>query len=687
MIILGVVVRGVAHRLASLACLFSFLWGMGPVCAQDVLGPGEVRTPLDYVTWTTVASPSSVKAGESFEVVVDATIAQGWKMYAMDSPPPSFAVAFEWDVSAEGLTFADGIRQSRPKEAHDPWFDATVRYFTGEARFASPLQVLEEASSGDRVVTGTVRFMICNDRLCLPPTPADLRATVRVVGGSPAGSDPNVPGATDDLVVPSPLDSYDEFGVEGSDSQESGVVGLDSREFEAGGLDSHGHEGSGFGGFLLLAVIAGLASLLTPCVFPMIPLTISYFSRYTSSRSESVRMALVYGVSIMATFTGLGLITALLVGATGAHTVAANPWINLFVGLVFVVFACSLLGLFELRLPSSFLNRFERQENRLSGYAGVLFMGLTFTLVSFSCHAPFVGGLLAVTAANEWSYPVVGMAVFSTTFAMPFVLFALFPHAMQWLPQSGAWMNSLKVVLGFVEFAAAFKFLSNADLIWGWGLLSRPVAIALMIVIFGMTGFYLLGKLRLRHEPSVQSVGVIRLLFAVAFLGISLYMLPGLFGSHLNLIDAYLPPRQATDPSIFAGLAGDAGQQWLEDVDTAFDRASMEDKPVFIDFTGYTCTNCRRMETSVFRREPVASRLAGDFVLLRLYTDDRERSARLQRYQLELTGTLALPTYAIVDPHSEVLLLRQTGISSSETFMAFLDRGSMIFRTDAIVRR
>jgi thiol:disulfide interchange protein DsbD len=381
---------------------------------------------------------------------------------------------------------------------------------------------------------------------------------------------------------------------------------------------------------------------------------------------------------------------ALLVGATGAQTIAANPWINLFIGTVFVVFALSLLGLFELRLPHRFVNYVNRQGNQKQGWIGVLFMGFTLTLVSFSCTAPFVGGLLAATADNEFTWPILGMVAFSTTFALPFIFFALFPGWLSSLPSSGAWMNVVKVTLGFVELAAAFKFLSNADLIWEWGIISRTMVVALWIVIFFLTGVYLLGKLHLAHDEPVQKIGTVRLMFAMGFLGFALYLIPGLLGAPLNNVDAYLPPRQATDVSLIAALpqvrtAGSivhADLTWFssdtmpyqEAMDQAFAEAKVTQRPVFIDFTGYTCTNCRHMESTVFARSEIIDRFRDNFVLLQLYTDDRTAGAALSKYQLQLTGTAALPTYVVTDPDGE-LLTRWEGVASVEDFMAFLDQG------------
>jgi thiol:disulfide interchange protein DsbD len=446
-------------------------------------------------------------------------------------------------------------------------------------------------------------------------------------------------------------------------------------------------------GFLLLAIGAGAAALLTPCVFPMIPLTVSYFTKHTDNRSESLRMAGLYGLSIVLVFTGLGVAMSVLVGAAGAQTIAANPWVNLFIGSVFVLFALSLLGLFELRLPSGLVNYFNQQSNEQSGYLGVLFMALTLTLVSFSCTAPFVGALLASAAGGAWFYPLAGMAAFSATFALPFVGFALFPKGLDSLPQSGSWMNAVKVTLGFVELAAALKFLSNADLVWGTNLLSRPLAIAITVVLFALAGLYLLGKLRLKHEPAVEAIGSLRLLAATAFLGAALYMLPGLFGARLGALDAYLPPRQADDVSLLTqtsaseeASASESAFAWhTDDIDAAFADAKQVNKPVFIDFTGYTCTNCRDMEANVFPKSPVAEQFRSDFVLLRLYTDAPPKGTEFQQYQLKLTGTTALPTYAIVDPSDRSLISQTSGTASVETFASFLERGATRFANEQAV--
>ena len=658
---------------------FVFLSGLAQFSEAQNIGPAT-----DYVHWSAFADPVSVSSGGSVQIRWVASIEDGWKMYAMDSPRPTRGVQIQIDDLPEGITSRGDIRQKDPTEGYDPNFGMNVRYFSDDASFEASLAVNERVEPGSYVVSGSIVFMICNETLCLPPTTVPFETNVSVQestvneGQSRRANNepPDFSGGEDALSLQPAQMGADDEEESARPAQEMGTTASSDLDALRSG---------GFWAFLLLAAGAGLAALLTPCVFPMIPLTVSYFTKHTGDRSESVRMALVYGLSIVITFTLLGVLTALLVGAAGAQTIAANPWINLFIGLVFVVFALSLLGLFELRLPSGLLNFFNRQSSEQKGYFGVLFMGLTLTLVSFSCTVPFVGGLLAATASNEWFYPILGMLVFSATFSLPFVLFALFPKGLNTLPKSGSWMNTVKVVLGFIELAAALKFLSNADLVWGWGLLSRPLAVALIVVIFFHTGLYLIGKLRLLHDEPPMSVGVIRLLFGIVFFSIALYMLPGLFGAPLNAIDAYLPPRQGTDVSLVTALPG-AGQgemaddfNWFNDIDAAFETARQVNKPVFIDFTGYTCTNCRQMEANVLPRSEVATRLHRDYVLLRLFTDDVDLGPDLQRYQLQLTGTVALPTYAIVFPENRRLLSRLSGIASVERFVSFLEEGTSSF--------
>ncbi len=660
--------------------------------AQDV-GPAT-----DYVAWTIRAEPDAVAPGKRSHLVFRARIDAGWKMYAVDSPPPSRGVSVRFDELPDGLELEGAVQQEGNRRGYDPNFKKEVSYFEKVADVWADVRAADSATPGMRTVRGAIHFMICNDRLCLPPTNVPFEIPLAVSGeaaAAPAPAASAMPPRPPDLFEPPSFVDEDAGAVIEPGEAGSGESTREATVAPATAEPATG--GGGLWGFLLLAVGAGLAALLTPCVFPMIPLTVSYFTRHSDDRSTAIRMASVYGLAIVLTFTGLGVLMALLVGAAGAQSFAANPYVNLFIGLVFVLFALSLLGLFELRLPSGLINFFNRKSDEQQGYLGVLFMGLTLTLVSFSCTAPFVGGLLAATAAGSWSYPVLGMVVFSATFSLPFVFFAMFPRALSTLPRSGSWMNAVKVVLGFIELAAAIKFLSNADLVWGWGVISRTLAIAVTTVIFFLAGLYLLGKLPLAHEKAPETVGVGRLLFAIAFFGLSLYMLPGLLGAPLNKLDAYLPPRQAADVSLlatFQRMSGDGGivhddEAWIvDDLDAALAAAEQEGKPLLIDFTGYTCTNCREMEANVFTRPEIAERFRRDFVLLRLYTDGLERGDDFQRYQLKLTGTVALPTYAVVSPLTpDEPLVKISGVVGVDHFAAFLDEGTSTFLENSVAVR
>ncbi len=655
-----------------------------------------IGPPSDYVMWQATAAPGGVAPGQRVRLFVSTQIADGWKMYAMDSPPPSRGVRLYLDPLPSGFTQKGGITQSEPKEAFDPNFKIDVRYFKREATFSAEFAVADDAETGTYELSGRSEYQICNDDLgvCLPPVKVPFAVSVVV--------DPNCDMALENALTDCPVDlvmapatfgggdalvpggTFD--GASAGGASAGGATGTNGGSAAVPPSDLDAAREGGMWAFLLLAFGAGLAALLTPCVFPMIPLTVSYFTKHAENRGEALRMAGVYGTSIVLTFTGLGVLMAVVVGAAGAQTIAANPWVNLFIALILVAFALSLLGLYELRLPTGLLNYMNRQSTSKKGYVGVLFMGLTLTLVSFSCTAPFVGGLLAAAAGGTWTYPLLGMLAFSMAFALPFVVLALFPKALNALPRSGSWMNVVKVVLGFVELAAAIKFISNADLVWGWGIVSRPLAIAFVTVIFFLTGLYLLGKLRLAHEEAPETVGVGRLMAAIFFIGLSLYMLPGLLGAPLNKLDAYLPPRQGTDVSLLASFPTTTGkatedEAWIvDDLETAFTQARAGGKPVFIDFTGYTCTNCREMEANVFPRAEIAERFARDYVLLRLYTDDLTRGEEFLNYQLALTGTVALPTYAVVDPVSEKLIVKRSGLLDAEAFAAFLDRGLAGFR-------
>lgn len=610
--------------------------------------------PDSLFRWTTEAETD----GDAVSLRFDFSIDPGWKLYAMDSPAGR-PLAIEFEDLPEGVEVA-GFEQAAPLEGYDPNFDATIRYFEDAAVVAARLAVTPEAAPGAQPVGGSVSFMLCNDVMCLPPTTTPFEAEIDVAPPLLAANE--APQLSAEAPAEEPVAAL--VPVEPAGRAEAAPV---ARVEAAAPVVGGGSDG--LGAFLLLALGAGFAALLTPCVFPLIPLTVATFSKgETTARSATVGRALVFGTSIIVVFTALGGAASALLGAAGAQQVAANPWINLALGAAFVVFAFALLGLIELRLPSSWLNAVDGASRKRRGAGGTLLAALAIALVSFSCTAPFVGGLLATAATGGWARPILGMAAFSTAFALPFVALAAAPGLAARLPRSGPWMVTLKATLGFVELAAALKFLSNADLVWGLGVLTRPTVIALTMAVALVAALYLLGWLRLRHEAPVEGVGAGRLSGALVALGAVLLLWPGLAGGRVPLFDAFLPP--ATEAAAIASAEEPAW--YTDDLDGARAEAARTGRPLFVDFTGYTCTNCRAMEANVFPAPEVAPVLFDDaLVRVRLYTDARPHGEAFRQVQQEMTGTLAMPTYAVVSPGGEVLGI-WSGMASPTDFAAFL---------------
>lgn len=421
--------------------------------------------------------------------------------------------------------------------------------------------------------------------------------------------------------------------------------------------------------FLWLAAVTGALSLLTPCVFPMIPITVAFFNqRSEHGRTHALRHAILFAAGIIVTFTALGLGLAVLVGAAGLARFAADPWVNILIGILFIGFALSLLGMYDLPLPFSnrFLNRVDASARDRSGKAvGSVLMGFAFTLASFTCTAPFVGPLLVSASRGEWKVPFAGMLIFSTVFAAPFFILALVPRWTSALPRAGAWLKDVKVIVGLFEIAAALKFFSNADLVWGTGILSRTVVLSAWGVIALIAAAYL--ALRLGRD---EHASVYRWAAPVGALLISVWLGTGVRGRPLGEVEAFLPP---SDVPMFAAGPNANSLNWiLNDHAKALATASQNNQLVFIDFTGYTCTNCRWMEANMFARPEVSASLSR-YVLSRLYTDgEGEMYEKQQQFQEDRFGTVALPLYAIVDSQGRTVRTFSGLTRNPREFLAFL---------------
>ncbi len=610
------------------------------------------------------------RPGEKAVLVVEMTIPDGYHLYSMteveDGPLP---LRIEVDGKEAMQPVSDWYGPT-PVVEMDSNFNKNVEYYTGSVRYERAFLLEPKQKEGKKSVEVSVKGQICNDERCIPFKEKESvvfsvepgltrpdRAAQPKLQGEPFGPNRKVSGDVSPKV------------------EKEGAVPL----------------GNGFFGFILIAFLAGLGALVTPCVFPMIPITVSFFSKFAKvSIRRSVSMALVYALSIIATFTLAGVLVSAIFGAVGMQSLSASVGFNLFLTALLVVFAFNLFGLFEIQMPSWLVMRTSAKERTLaekgersfvSRAAGVFFMAVTFTLVSFTCTVGFIGVVLAEAAKGNWFYPAVGMAVFSFAFSLPFFFLAVFPSWAEKLRgKGGDWMVAVKVVLGFLELASALKFLSNVDLIQQWGVVTRPLVLTLWTGLFAGAGLYLLRIFNLPlSDPDVRHVGPIRMFFAVLLFSLAAYSASGIrdTASMGGWLDGWLPP--AVYPGQEQTAAADDGGHlsWIvNDIEKGRAAAKQKNVPLFVDFTGYTCTNCRYMEGAVFPVPAVRSRLE-KMVLVSAYTDCEQPVCEQQReYQIKRFDTAALPLYAIIDPTNDLVLAVHPDMSKKlEEFVQFLDKG------------
>jgi thiol:disulfide interchange protein DsbD len=620
------------------------------------------------VHWSAKPPVEPVRAGAKFEVKLEATIDDNWHMYSATQQPPPIATRFKL-LSSGPFEIAGAIKQSQPKTEFDPNFGIPTEIFAGGAEFWVPISVAVSAKPGDYDLSIQAYYQVCDDKSCLPPKGVPVSFKIKVAPGSAVAPQAATgsPGTATPLQADQQLSSQPSAAlpqVPGAAAVTSSPVGTAAEVQRA--------RASGFLPFLWLAMTMGALSLATPCVFPMIPITVSYFTKSAeTNRASGLRLALVYCLGIIFTFTGLGLGLAAVLGATGLNQFAANPWVNLLITAVFLGFALNLFGLYQIGIPASVLTRLSKAGSG-SGYASTLLMGLTFTLTSFTCTVPFVGTVLVATSQGDWLWPAMGMLGFSVIFAAPFFVLALVPRLLVSLPKSGGWLNSVKVTMGFLEVAAAMKFISNVDLVWRWHIFTREVVLSIWLATCVLTAIYLLGKFRLPYDSAIDHLGVMRMTAALVFLAMGFYLFTGLMGASLGEIDAFLPPRTA---GAFTLTGGSHGQElsWHTDLGGALAQARQERKLVFVDFTGYTCTNCRWMEANTFTLPDVYASLQ-KYVRLQLYTDgDGKQYEENQAYQKEKFGTVALPLYAVLDAQGNKLATFPGMTRDAAEFVRFLN--------------
>ena len=590
------------------------------------------------------AAAASLKSGDVVKALLKADIESGWHLYALEQPEGGPIATTIKVTEGKPFELTGKITSAKPITRTDPLFTGydgkplETKFFADLAQFNMSLKATSDTAADN--ISVDVRFQLCNDTFCLPPK------TVRVSLSGSEDVKKSMVGGQEPAVSP-----------------EQASIGPATNGGQFTGNTSQ--PPTDLWSFIWLAVTFGAISLLTPCVFPMIPITVSYFMKHADGdRARTIKLATVYSAGIIATFSLLGMLLALVFGAAGINLFAANPWVNLAIGAIFLFFAFNLFGFYEVSIPASVLTKLDKitrtEEGKGSAYIGALLMGLTFTLTSFTCTSPFIGTLLVSTAQGDWKMPLLGMLAFSTVFATPFFILATVPRLLSSLPRSGGWLNSVKVVMGFLEVAAAMKFLSNVDLVWGAGLnqsgvlnygkiFTRELVLIIWVIIGLGICSYILGFFKFRHDSPVKKVGPLRIGFAVAFFGLCIYLTTGVLGRKLGELESFLPPKNKE--SVF-NVLGDrnAELQWTaNNYDAALQRAKAENKRVLIDFTGYTCTNCRWMEANMFTRPEVKAEME-KFVLVSLYTDgEGEIYERQQQMEQTVFGTVALPFYAIMD--------------------------------------
>lgn len=623
------------------------------------LGHGSVVAAPTPATFSATIAPAAARPGETVTVTVSAKINAPFHIYSVVPVPPPGPQETTLTVTATPLTADGKVVESTPTRTIDPNFDnKEVGYHGGTATLTTRLSVPQNAKPTARVPLGiSVRYMACTETSCLPPKTVDVAApTLSITAGEARAEFTNLP--------PLPEQAGTAPAALGTGNQQTGPMLV--ADSEQGGL----------GTLVLVAFGAGLLALITPCVFPMIPVTLAFFTKQaTGDKGGVVRLAATYSLGIVVAFTAIGGILAATVGAAGANRLAASPWVNLGFAILFVVFALALLEIFELRLPAG-LQNLTSVGRKHGGTLGVLGMGLTFVIAAFTCTAPFVGTILvaasSASSGAEWVRPIVGMAAFASALALPFFVLALFPGWLAKLPRSGAWLSTVKGAMGFLELAAALKFLSNADLVWQWKLLNQSTLLALWALIAAAGALWLVGALRIGFGTPEGRPTPVRAAWAGVFAAAAVYCLYGLTGRPLQAdVVAFLPPA---DYGIGAKASAHDELPFLDTLDKGLAQARAENKPLFVDFTGYTCTNCRWMEKNVFPDPGVKAEMER-FVRVRLYTDDKNVGQAHQAYQEKTFDELTLPLYAVLTP-SGTPLAKSGGITRDpRAFADFLRQG------------
>ena len=600
---------------------------------------------LDPIQWTLTAPVANVPPGSKVPLHLEAKFQEGWHLYSLTTPAGG-PIATTAALAENPALVSSKLYQPPPIRQFDKNFNLDTETYEKEVDFAVVAE-LAKSASGATELAAQVRYQACNERQCLPPRKKTASVSLMVDTAASAAAAFAVPADFTEI--------------------KPGAVAV--KVLGKGGAAESTAPAGGLAAFILTAFGLGLASIFTPCVFPMIPITVSFFI----NQRGGILQAVIFSLGIVVLFCALGLGVTAAVGPFGVNQLGANPWVNGFITLVFGAFALSLLGAFEITLPSGLLTKLD-SASRQGGYLGTLLMGLTFALTSFACIGPFMGSLLVASVQSKGAQPVLGMLGFAMGLASPFFFLAAFPSYLKKLPKSGGWLARVKVVMGFVLLAAMLKYLSNIDQVLQLGWITRERFLAAWFVLFAMAGLYLLGLLRLEGIESDDRLSIGLLITASAFLIFAFSLLPGMFGAPLGELDAYVPASGPANVLNNQASAGSGGPAWMKNqYKQALDRARTENKLVLVTFTGYACTNCHWMKANMFPRPEIAA-AAKSLVLVELYTDGTDReSEENQRLQDEKFSTVAIPYYAIMDPDGKVVATFDKGMTKdTKEFLAFL---------------
>lgn len=641
--------------------------GLLLLLATPVLVQAQI---LDPVKWDYTAQKIN---DSTYALHIKASIDPGWHVYSQNAGDGPIPTSFTFDNDPQVKLLGNVEEKGKEIRTYDKVFKSPLRFYANSVDFVQKVNV-----KGNTTLKGTLEFMVCNDVNCLPPK--DVPFSFQLSGPADAAS----------------LSSQ---AITDSGSRQAATTAVAKSSVVRSVAEDNASNKS-LGWIFWACFAGGFLALITPCVFSMIPITVSFFTKQSPTRAAGIKNAIMYSLSIMIIYTFLGFLITIIFGASALNQLASNIWANLIFFIIFVLFGISFLGAFEITLPGSWSTKADTKAG-LGNFFGIFFMALTLSIVSFSCTGPIIGNLLVLAAQGGKSGPLIGMFGFSLALAIPFALFAIFPSWLNKIGKAGGWLNSVKVVLGLLELALALKFLSNVDMAYHWNILSREVFLAIWIVIFAIIGFYLLGKIKFHHDSELKHISVARLFFAIASFAFMIYLIPGLFGAELKgVVAGFLPNYSGFSRP--AGLAGGGGEdpapanvydgispvKYVElfakstppgytafyDYDEAIAAARKLNRPVMIDFTGWSCVNCRKMESEVWTNPAVKNEINKNFVLLQLYVDEKRKLPDSLQYYSKILDT-KITTLGLKNTDFEATRFDR----NSQPYYVFLDQnGNML---------